>query len=130
VLEHGLFDTELGDQLVGLSGMVGLLSAIFGYVPGPRTKTSAENRLWRQWGAQVNSMTLAPEVILANELEIATAAVVVGHKYSLSGGPSMDEAGIRESLERAREGTRNLVRAFLTKGESVSFKNHIYRFDQ
>ena len=33
-------------------------------------------------GADVNSMTLAPEVILASELLIPCSGLVVGHKYS------------------------------------------------
>ena len=129
VLEHGLFDAELGQQVVALSGTAGMLSVIFGYAPGPRTKTRAENRLWKQWGAQVNSMTLAPEVILANELGIATAAVVVGHKYSLAESSAPDPLGIRSSLEAAREQTRGLVKTFLCNGNPVAFKNHLYRFE-
>jgi 5'-methylthioadenosine phosphorylase len=129
VLEHGLFDTELGEQLLRLSGASAMPPAVFGYVPGPRTKTTAENKMWRGFGAQVNSMTLAPEVILANELGIATAAVVVGHKYSLGDGPSASEGEIRASLDSSRRATRTLVQAFLTRGSAVAFKNFIYRFD-
>jgi len=59
---------------------------VFAYVPGPRTKTPAENAAWRLAGADVNSMTLGPEVVLAAELGVPTAAVVVGHKRSGKGG--------------------------------------------
>jgi 5'-methylthioadenosine phosphorylase len=128
VLEHGLFDKELGEQLLRLSGAEHMPPAVFGYVPGPRTKTTAENRMWRGFGVQVNSMTLAPEVILANELGIATAAVVIGHKYSLGEGPSASEEEVRTSLTASREVTRGLVQAFLTRGAPVTFKNFIYRF--
>ena len=41
---------------------------VFAFSPGPRTKTRAENALWAQLGAQVNSMSLGPEVVLAEYL--------------------------------------------------------------
>jgi 5'-methylthioadenosine phosphorylase len=128
VLEHGLFDAELGEQLVHLSGAAGMLPAVFGYVPGPRTKTAAENRMWKSFGVQVNSMTLAPEVILANELGIPTAAVVIGHKYSLGDGPALGQDALRASLDDSREATRSLVQAFLARGWPVPFKNSVYGF--
>ena len=130
VLEEGLFNDALGQDLLKLSGRAGMPSVVFGYVGGPRTKTAAENRMWALLGAQVNSMTLAPEVVLANELQIATAAVVIGHKYSLEEGISPDLAGIKESLEASRNATRDLVKAFLLRGHRVDFENAIYRFNQ
>lgn len=65
---------------------------VFAYCRGPRSKTPAENRAWRALGASVNSMTLGPEVVMAAELGMCTAAVVVGHKRS-EGRPAMDEEG-------------------------------------
>jgi len=79
---------------------------------------------------QVNSMTLAPEVILANELGISPAAVVVGHKYSLGEGGTARRDELRDSLDESRRATRDLVRDFLTRGCPVSFKNSVYRFCQ
>lgn len=45
---------------------------------GPRFSTRAESRMFRAWGADLVNMTIAPEVILANELGLpyATMAVV------------------------------------------------------
>jgi 5'-methylthioadenosine phosphorylase len=97
-------------------------------VGGPRTKTPAENRLWARLGAQVNSMTLGPEVVLANELEIPCAGLVVGHKYSVPEIDNPAEEGIAESLDRAREATWRLVHALLHDGRAPDFGNHIYRF--
>ena len=61
------------DALAGTA----LPRVVFGYAPGPRTKTAAENAMWARLGADVASMTLAPEIVLANELEIPCAALVV-----------------------------------------------------
>lgn len=102
---------------------------VFVYAGGPRGKTPAENRMWAQLGGQVNSMTLAPEVVLANELEIPTTALVVGHKYSVPDieYPSQEEIGA--TLENARTATEKILHSFLTEANPVSFGNEIYRFD-
>ena len=69
-------------------------------------------------------MTLGPELVLLNELEIPVAAVVVGHKYSLaSPNEQLDDATIAASLERSRTEVEELVRGFLAQGSSVPFAN-------
>ena len=98
------------------------------YVQGPRTKTPAENRLAARTGAHVNSMTVGPEVVLANELGIPTAAVVVGHKYSVPDGVTPDRHGIASSLQRSREATLSIARTFLADAPSVAFGNELYCF--
>jgi len=132
VLSEGLFSKALGNQLRELAGdsIADSREVVFAYSGGPRGKTAAENRMWRKLGAQVNSMTLAPEIILANELEISSTAVVAGHKYSV---PDLDnpqnEEDVTESLNRCRIAMEDLIIIFLHKGKSVPFANHIYRFD-
>lgn len=131
VLSEGLFSPALSDQLRRLARARSLEIAddvVFGYVGGPRSKTRAENRLWAWLGAQVNSMTLAPEVILANELEIPAAGLVVGHKYSVPTGDAPDRRGVDASLVDARAAQRELIFEFLSHGEPVSFGNHLYRY--
>lgn len=127
VLEGGLFSASLGAQLRALTP-VEPGAVTFAYVPGPRTKTPAENRLWATWGAQVNSMSLGPEVVLANELGIPTAGLVTGHKLSHPDHPAPDQAGVARSLREARDATRLAVRAFLQQGAPVDFENQLYRF--
>jgi len=131
VLEDGLFSTALTRQLQHLcDGASHPMAAgvIFAYVGGPRTKTAAENAWWAACGAQVNSMTLAPEVVLANELEIPTAALVVGHKYSVPGVKTPAESGIARSLKDARTAMDACIDAFLVAATAVPFANHLFRF--
>ncbi len=134
VLEEGLFSRALGAQLRRLAEGAGAplpeAAVSFLYRDGPRTKTAAENRLFASMGLQTNSMSLAPEVVLANELEIPCAGLVVGHKYSVSGGVTPDRDGIAESLARSRAAVERLVVAFLQGGAPVAFKNHLYRFGE
>ena len=131
VLNEGLFSSALGEQLRRLAVSVGQQlgpEVVFGYAPGPRTKSRSENAAWAVLGAQVNSMTLAPEVVLANELEIPCAGLVVGHKYSLPGPHALSSEDVAESLTRARVQLEELVRLFLQEGEAVPFANALFRF--
>lgn len=132
VLSEGLFSAPLGEQVRRLAGDAGVevwpREVVFGYVGGPRSKTRAENRLWAFLGADVNSMTLAPEVVLANEVEIPTAAVVIGHKYSVPTGDAPDRRGVDRSLVESRAAQRELVLAFLRSAEPAVFGNHLYRY--
>lgn len=129
VLQAGLFSKPLENSIRALAQDAEVAvhpdPVVFWYAPGPRTKTAAENRAIAQLGAQVNSMTLAPEVVLANELGIPCAAVVVGHKPS---GPGMDREAVARSLEDARAAVQTLVHAFLATAEPVAFENHLYRY--
>lgn len=132
VLDEGPFSVALSAQVSDVALALGFPSpprAIFAYAMGPRNKTAAENAAWHRLGAQINSMTVGPEVVLANELEIPVAGVAVGHKYS---APGMDERvdaeSIGESLDRGRALITDLACAFLERAEPVPFRNHIYRY--
>jgi purine nucleoside phosphorylase len=74
-------------------------------------------------------MSLGPEVVLANELGIPCAGLVVGHKYSLSrGGEAAGEVDVARSLADSRDALERIVRAFLERGEPVPFGNELFRF--
>jgi 5'-methylthioadenosine phosphorylase len=131
VLSHGLISADLSAQLRRLSTeqehpIAG--EVVFGYAGGPRSKTRAENRMWARLGAEVNSMTLAPEIVLANELEIPTAGLVVGHKYSLPTDDAPDRRGVDASLVQARAAQKDVVLAFLECGQPAPYRNHLYRY--
>lgn len=110
----------------------------FAYVPGPRTKTPAENRLWAQWGAQVNSMSVGPELVLASELEIPTLALVVGHKRSrakiqdhsqkMIQEEYRDRNALEQSLIHARVAIERITTRFLLEAVPVQAHHTLYRF--
>ncbi len=50
-------------------------------IEGPRFSTRAESHMFRIWGADVINMSIAPETILANELDIPYAAVAMSTDY-------------------------------------------------
>jgi 5'-methylthioadenosine phosphorylase len=131
LLREGLFSKELNRQISGRnpeSIFEPNDGSVFVYAGGPRSKTFAENRMWRQLGGQVNSMTLAPEVVLANELEIPVSALVVGHKYSVPDKMNPEKQEIAQTLEHAREATEAILIDFIRNGEPVTFANQIYRY--
>lgn len=148
VIKQGLFSSALISQLSVLLRDIGntnVPNVTFAYAPGPRTKTPIENAYWRTLGAQVNSMSVGPEVVLANELEIPTVALVVGHKRS-SGSrvsdpvetnrlfnvstPKVDKMNMTATLERSHQELETIVIKFLQKSTPVSFQNYIYRFSE
>jgi 5'-methylthioadenosine phosphorylase len=134
IITNGLFNLDLRSQLIEMAEacqwpVAG--EAVFSYVGGPRNKTPAENRLMPKLGSQVNSMSLGPEIVLANELEIPTAGLVVGHKYSIPGWETENNnVSLDESFERSREAFGKLVLQFLENGHPVPFGNVLYRYDQ
>jgi len=132
VFDEGPFASAVNAQVHDLAKQVEAPVAdavTFAYVQGPRSKTSAENRAWPRLGAQVNSMTLAPEVVLANELQIPCAGLVVGHKYSIPDRDPPEEEALSSTLDRSREEQERIVMAFLREAETVAFPNTIYRFE-
>jgi 5'-methylthioadenosine phosphorylase len=50
-------------------------------IEGPRFSTKAESNVFRQWGADVINMSIAPEAILANEAEIPYSAIAMSTDY-------------------------------------------------
>jgi 5'-methylthioadenosine phosphorylase len=50
-------------------------------IEGPRFSTRAESKMFRLWGADVINMSVAPECILANEMQIPYAAVALSTDY-------------------------------------------------
>jgi 5'-methylthioadenosine phosphorylase len=50
-------------------------------IEGPRFSTRAESHMFRQWGADVINMSIAPEAALANEAGIPYAAIAMSTDY-------------------------------------------------
>ncbi len=134
VLSEGLISKKLTDQMTDILSKDDeqvLNDVVFGYVGGPRTKTRAENVMWQRLGAQVNSMTVGPELILANELEIACCAVVVGHKYSSAEREAPGDAKtLTGTFEASRDALERIVHGFTERITPVPFGNHVYRYQR
>jgi 5'-methylthioadenosine phosphorylase len=78
------FDSYLRDLLISTSKKLKLRVHEKGTVltiEGPRFSTRAESKMFRLWGADIINMSVAPEVILANELGIPYATVAMSTDY-------------------------------------------------
>ena len=132
VLDEGLISGELTAQVEAFCDELqrpASARAVFAYTPGPRNKTAAENVFWSRAGAQINSMTVGPEVVLANELGIPCVAVGVGHKYSGPGEHDRLEGGaMAESLDVGRQVIEQLAVEFAERARPVAFGNRFYRY--
>ncbi len=132
VINESVFSAALSQQLrqyCEQQAMSPPADCVFAYVPGPRTKTAAENNFWYHSGADVNSMTLAPEVILANELQIPVAGLAVGHKYSTPlRQQDVSSTKIQQSLVTSQAIMDDIVSWFLENATPPAFQNYNYIF--
>jgi len=78
------FDRNLRKILIDSARELGLKHHNKGTVitiEGPRFSTKAESKMFRLWGADVINMSIAPEVILANEIGIPYASIAMSTDY-------------------------------------------------
>ena len=78
------FNKELRQKLIDSAGKLNLPFHHKGTVitiEGPRFSTRAESNMFRLWGADIINMSVAPECILANELQIPYAAIALSTDY-------------------------------------------------
>ncbi|PLX12996.1 MAG: S-methyl-5'-thioadenosine phosphorylase [Marinilabiliales bacterium] len=82
-------------------------------IEGPRFSTRAESNMFRMWGADVINMSVAPEVILANEIGIPYAAIAMSTDYDC--WKTDEEAVTWEAvLEIFKENVHNVIDLLLT----------------
>ena len=81
-------------------------------IEGPRFSSKAESKMYRIWGADVINMSIAPEAILANEIEIPYAAVAMSTDYDCW---KEDEAPVTwdEILEVFKKNASNVEKLLL-----------------
>jgi len=78
------FDRYLRELIISASARVSVSLHEKGTIitiEGPRFSTRAESRMFRMWGADLINMSVAPEVILSNELGIPYAAIAMSTDY-------------------------------------------------
>ncbi len=78
------FHAELREKLIEQAKKLNLSfhpSGTVVTIEGPRFSTRAESNMFRLWGADVINMSVAPECILAKELQIPYAAIALSTDY-------------------------------------------------
>lgn len=129
VVEDTLVSEALSKQIRTIATLIGqplpLDEVELDHIAGPRGRTRAETRRLAAAGAQAVSMTLVPEIALANEVGISVAAVVMGYR-TLSERLTHDE--VERRLAQARDRLESLGAAFLTHGRPVEPVNRLQRY--
>ena len=108
------FDAELRGAVVRKGKELGLNVHDGGTIltiEGNRFSTRAESNMFRQWGADLVNMTVAPECILANELGLKYAAIAVVTDFDCW---KTDEPPLRveDLIAVFRQNVENLARLF------------------
>jgi 5'-methylthioadenosine phosphorylase len=80
-------------------------------IEGPRFSTRAESHMFRVWGADVINMSLAPEIVLANEAQIPYAAVAISTDYDCwkTDEPPVEWSEVLHIFEQNVERVKNLL---------------------
>ena len=105
------FSAEMRDQLVKCARELGLSFHEKGTVvtiEGPRFSTRAESKMFRIWGADVINLSIAPDVILANEIGIPYSSIAISTDYD---SWKEDEAPVtwEEVLKVFKDNIENVV---------------------
>lgn len=78
------FSSHLRDLIISSAGKIGISIHDKGTlltIEGPRFSTRAESKMFRSWGADIINMSVAPEVILSNEIGLPYAAIAMSTDY-------------------------------------------------
>jgi len=80
-------------------------------IEGPRFSTKAESNVFRNWGADVINMSIAPEATLAREAELEYAAIAMSTDYDCwkRGEEAVTWEGILEIFNKNAENVKKLL---------------------
>jgi 5'-methylthioadenosine phosphorylase len=86
-------------------------------IEGPRFSSRAESHMFKAWGADLINMSSAPEVILANELEIPYAAVAMSTDYDCwkDDEAPVDAQSVLDVFHRNAKNVIDLLQLFLSR---------------
>jgi len=109
------FDNNLREILIDSAKLLQLKHHSAGTIitiEGPRFSTRAESRMFRMWGADVINMSIAPEVILANELCIPYATIAMSTDYD-SWKDDEEPVSWEEVLKVFNQNVDNVIRLII-----------------
>jgi 5'-methylthioadenosine phosphorylase len=116
------FDTDLRKLIISMAKELQLPVHGKGTIitiEGPRFSTRAESNLFRRWGADVINMSIAPEVILANEAHIPYATIAMSTDYD-SWKTNEKPVTWEEVLRVFKQNVHNVLNLILTVITKIS----------
>ena len=114
------FDEDMIAALEKIANQLGLqhhINKTVITIEGPRFSSRAESHMFRQWGADLINMSTAPEVILANELDIPYAAIAMSTDYDCwkTDIEPVTAAAVFETFHQNAKNVTDLLLSFLLK---------------
>ena len=102
------FSEELRQKIIMASRTAKIrlrTKAVYVNTPGPRFETPAEIRAYRKLGGDLVGMTMIPEAVLAKELGLKYAGIVIGTNYAagISKAPLSHEEVIKTIAKKEEE---------------------------
>jgi 5'-methylthioadenosine phosphorylase len=100
-------------------------------IEGSRFSTKAESNLFRQWGADVINMSIAPEAILANEAEVPYGVIAMSTDYDCWKEDEKDvtweiiKEVMKENTERVKKVLLKVIESFSREEEIKKLKEKI-----
>jgi len=110
------FDGNLRELIVKTARQMGLVIHDGGTlvtIEGPRFSTRAESHMFRAWGADIINMSVAPEVILANEAGIPYATIAMSTDYD-SWKEDEDPVTWEEVLKVFEQNVHNVINLLIS----------------
>lgn len=86
-------------------------------IEGPRFSSRAESHMFRVWGADIINMSTAPELALANEMEIPYAAIAMSTDYDSwrEGEEAVSQDAVFDVFKQNAEKVTNILKAYIEK---------------
>jgi len=108
------FSEEIRKNIIETCEDLGMSFYPFGTVitiEGPRFSTRAESNLFKQWGADVINMSVAPEATIAKELGLEYAAIAMATDYDCwkTDEPPVTWEAVLEVMEKNSENVKKVL---------------------
>lgn len=112
------YSRRLGEAIFSSAGRMALKvtpGLVYVCVEGPRFETAAEIKMFRMLGGDVIGMTGVPEVILAREMEIEYASILIATNWAAGIQRSVSHAEVVGGMKRKGPKVKSLIMATIDR---------------
>jgi len=112
------YSGRLGEVIAKSAAQMGLKVSqglVYVCVEGPRFETAAEIKMFRMLGGDVIGMTGVPEVILAREMEMEYASILVATNWAAGIQKRVSHAEVLEGMRKSGTKVKGLIMASIDR---------------
>jgi 5'-methylthioadenosine phosphorylase len=112
------YSRRLGDAISTSAAQMGLKLArglVYVCVDGPRFETAAEIKMFRLLGGDVVGMTGVPEAVLAREMEMEYASILVATNWAAGIQKKVSHAEVLEAMRKNGAKVKSLIMASIDR---------------